>query len=303
MDQFHLMNVFVAVADEQGFAAGARKLGLSPPAVTRAVAALEERLGVRLLQRTTRLVRPTEAGLRYLEDARRILGDVEAAGDAAAGINAQPRGHLTVTAPALFGRIFVLPTLIEYLELYPDTRMSSLFLDRVVNMMEEGIDVGVRIGELPDSSLRALPAGSVRLMLCASPAYLARHGTPGTVAALRGHSIVASSAGSGTGTRDWRFDTACGIESVRVRPRLSVTTNDAAIEAAQQGLGITRVLSYQIAEQLENGTLRALLTECEPPPRPIHIVHREGRYSSTKVRTLVDLLAQRLRAHPALNPG
>ncbi|UTW12667.1 LysR family transcriptional regulator [Marinobacterium rhizophilum] len=302
MDQFHLMSVFVAVADEQGFAAGARKLGLSPPAVTRAVAALEKKLGVRLLQRTTRLVRPTDAGLRYLEDARRILNEVEAAGDAAAGINAEPRGHLSVTAPALFGRIFVLPTLVEYLELYPQTRMSSLFLDRVVNMMEEGVDVGVRIGELPDSSLRALRVGSVRLMLCAAPAYLARHGTPQSVAALRDHSIVASSAGSSHSATDWRFETNKGSQNIRVQPRLRVTTNDAAIEAARQGLGITRVLSYQVAPQLESGTLQALLTDCEPPPRPIHIVHREDRYSSAKVRTLVDLLARRLRAQPALNP-
>jgi DNA-binding transcriptional LysR family regulator len=303
MDKFHLMSVFVAVAEQQGFAAAARSLGISPPAVTRAVAALEENLGIQLLQRTTRIVRLTEAGLRYLEDARRILSDVEAAADAAAGINAQPRGHLTVTAPVLFGRIFVLPALIEYLETYPETRMSSLFLDRIVNMLEEGVDVGVRIGELPDSSMRALRVGSVRLMLCASPAYLQQQGRPETLQALEGHSIIASSAGSGAALGDWRFTTKTGIQSLRIRPRLSVTTNDAAIEAAVQGLGITRVLSYQVAEHISSGALEVLLSDCEPAPRPIHIMHREGRYASAKVRALVDLLAQRLRANPAIEQG
>ena len=172
MDRLHLMTVFVAVAEEEGFAAGARRLHLSPPAVTRAVASLETRLGVKLLNRTTRYVRTTEAGQRYLEDARRILAEVDAADEAAAGINAEPRGHLAVTAPVLFGRMFVMPGIVDYLKRYPDTEVSAMFLDRIVNLLEEGLDVGVRIGELPDSSMRALRVGSVRLVLCASPHYL-----------------------------------------------------------------------------------------------------------------------------------
>lgn len=299
MDRFHLMNVFVAVAEEQGFAAGARRLGMSPPAVTRAVATLEERLGVKLLNRTTRYVRATEAGQRYLEDARRILTEVDAAEEAATGINAEPRGHLAVTAPVLFGRMFVMPGIVDYLQRYPGTEVSAVFLDRVVNLLEEGQDVGVRIGELPDSSMRALRVGSVRLVVCASPEYLERHGEPKVPQELFEHSIIASSAGSGA--FDWRFEITSGTRGLRIQPRLTVTSNDAAIEAARQGFGITRLLSYQVAPQLASSELKIVLTEYEPAPRPIHIVHREGRYASAKVRAFVDLMAERLRAEHALN--
>ncbi len=298
MDRLHLMAVFVAVAEEQGFAAGARRLGMSPPAVTRAVAALEQRLGVRLLSRTTRHVRTTEVGQRYLEDARLVLAQADAADEAAAGINAAPRGHLAVTAPVLFGRMFVLPGITEYLNRYPDTEVSAILLDRVVNMLEEGIDVGVRIGELPDSGMYALRVGAVRQVLCASPDYLARCGEPLTPEDLTAHTLIASSAGSAA--QDWRFTTKTGIRSRRIRPRLRVTTNDAAAEAASEGFGITRLLSYQIAPQLAAGTLKLILGGCEPAPHPVHILHREGRYGSAKVRTFVDLLAERLRADPAL---
>ena len=169
MDRFHTMSVYVAVAEEQGFASAARRLGMSPPAVTRAIATLEQRLGVRLLQRTTRHVRTTEAGQRYLEDARRVLAEVDAVDEAVSGINAEPRGHLAITAPVMFGRMFIIPGIVEYLEHFPDTEISALFLDRDVNLLEEGVDVAVRIGELADSSMRALRVGSVRQVVCASP--------------------------------------------------------------------------------------------------------------------------------------
>ncbi|MBK9245074.1 MAG: LysR family transcriptional regulator [Burkholderiales bacterium] len=298
MDRFQLMNVFVAVADEQGFAAGARRLRMSPPAVTRAVAMLEEHLGVKLLDRTTRHVRATDAGLRYLEEARRILADVEAAEESAAGGKAEPRGQLTVTAPVLFGRMFVMPGIVEYLERYPKTEISAVLLDRSVSLLEEGIDVGVRIGELADSTMRALRVGSVRIVLCASPEYLERRGTPRLPQALTEHSTIASVAGSGA--IHWRFDAGDGMRPVRVRPRLTVTTNDAAIEAALRGFGITRLLSYQVAPLLGARRLKLLLEDFEPPPWPVHIVHREGRFASAKVRAFVDLMAARLRADPAL---
>jgi len=178
MDRFHAMGIFVAVAEEQGFAAAARRLHLSPPAVTRAISALESELGVKLLDRTTRFVRCTEAGLRYLEDVRRILLDVATAEESVVGKNAEPRGPLTVTAPVLFGQMFVMPGIVEYLRQYPQTQIDAVFLDRVVNMLEEGIDVGIRIGELPDSSLRARRVGTVRAVLCATPRYLHEYGTP-----------------------------------------------------------------------------------------------------------------------------
>lgn len=299
MDRFHLMQVFQAVAEEQGFAAAARRLQMSAPSVTRAVAALEDRLGVKLLNRTTRYVRATEAGLRYLEDVRRILAEVEAADEAAAGVNAEPRGQLAVTAPVLFGRLFVMPGIVAFLQRYPAMEVNALFLDRVVNLVEEGLDVGIRIGELPDSSMRALRVGAVRWVLVASPAYLRQYGMPQSPDELHEHTIIASSAGNFP--IDWRFHHPDGEHPVRLKPRLTVTTNDAAIEAATHGFGITRVLSYQVASQLANGSLKTLMADLEPPPLPIHIVHREGRQAAAKTRAFIDLLAERLRSDKALN--
>ena len=295
MDRFQLMNVFVAVAEEAGFAAGARRLRMSPPAVTRAVAALEQRLKVKLLNRTTRYVRTTEAGQRYLDDARRILAEADEADEAAAGVNAAPRGHLAVTAPVLFGRMFVMPLIVEYLNRYPDTAVSAVLLDRVVNLLEEGLDVGTRIGELPDSNMQATAVGSVRLVVCASKEYLWRHGVPRSPEELLQHTIIASSAGSAA--ISWRF----GGRVLRIEPRLTVTTNDGAIEAALRGFGIIRMLSYQVSPYVTAGDLRTVLEEHEPAPRPINIVHREGRHACAKVRGFVDLIAERLRANRALS--
>ena len=227
MDRFHLMTVYVAVAEEESFAAAARRLHMSPPAVTRAVALLEERLGVRLLTRTTRLVRATEAGARYLEDSRRILLEVNEADEAAAGVNATPRGHLAVTAPMLFGKLYVMPIITAYQRIFQETTVSALFVDRVVNLLDEGLDVGIRIGQLPDSTLRAIRVGQVRRVVCAAPAYLASHGIPKTPADLAGHQIIAATAIS-TGS-DWIF--ANGGEKLRVKlnPRILVNTNDGAL--------------------------------------------------------------------------
>ncbi|MGR9087191.1 MAG: LysR family transcriptional regulator [Gammaproteobacteria bacterium] len=292
MDRLHSMSVFLAVAEEESFAAGARRLGMSPPAVTRAIAALEERLGVKLLNRTTRYVRVTDAGSRYLDDCRRIICEADEADEAAAGINAEPRGHLAVTAPVMFGRIFVIPGILDYLQRYPEMEVSAVFLDRVVNLLEEGFDVGVRIGELPDSSMRAVRVGQVRRVLCASPGYMAKNGMPLNPSELIHHNIIASSTISPV--VDWKF--ARDI-SIRVKPRLTVTSNDAAIEAALAGMGITRLLSYQIESHLTDGRLQTLLTEFEPSPLPIHLVHREGRYASAKVRSFVDLMITKLRSY------
>ena len=301
MDRFHLLTVFVAVAEEEGFAAAARRLEMSAPAVTRAVAALEEHLGVRLLNRTTRYVRATEAGLRYLEDARRILSAMESADAAVSGITATPRGELSITAPVLFGSRFVTPVMVEYLQRYPETRVSALFLDRVVNLMEEGIDIGIRVGELPDSSMRALRVGEIQHLVCASPAYLEQQGVPELPAELQKHCIINSRAGDFS--TDWHFQTPEGAEtSVRLKPRLTVTSNDAAIEATCQGLGVSRILSYQVAEQLADGRLVRLLNAYEQKPLPVHILHREGRFTNAKVRVFVDMLAEALRAQPVLNP-
>ncbi|MDR7090551.1 LysR family transcriptional regulator [Cellvibrio fibrivorans] len=299
MDRLTEMQIYVAVAESEGFAAAARRLGISPPVATRAVADLEARLGVRLLNRTTRYVRVTDAGQRYLEDARRVLVAADEADEAAIGINTEPRGHLTVTAPVLFGRIYVMPGIVDYLQRFPATEVSALFVDRVVNLLEEGVDVALRIGELGDSSFKALRVGSVRRVLCASPDYLARNGLPANPEALTNHPIIVA---TNLGTNiEWRFMQDDKPFTVRIKPRLSVTSNDSAIEAAARGLGITRVMSYQVAPELESGKLKIVLSEFEPAPVPIHILHREGRYAATKIRSFIDLMAERLRANKSLN--
>ncbi|MDO8418170.1 MAG: LysR family transcriptional regulator [Agitococcus sp.] len=293
MDKLHLMTVFVAVAEEESFAGGSRRLAMSPPAVTRCIAALESRLGVKLLDRTTRYVRVTEAGERYLDDARRIIAEVDEADDAVVGINATPKGHLTVTAPVLFGRMYVTPLMVDYLNLYPEMDISALYLDRVVNMMEEGVDVGIRIGELPDSTMKALKVGYVRRVLCAAPDYVQRQGLPQSPDQLMQHTII--SASSISPSVEWKFKQNSEITTIRIKPRLVVTTNDAAIEAASTGFGITRLMSYQIAPQLANNTLQIILSEYELAPLPVHVIHREGRHKSARVRSFVDLMVEGLR--------
>jgi len=299
MDQIHRMKVLVAVGELESFAAAARRLGISPAAVTRAVGALEQTLGVKLLLRTTRSVRLTEAGSRYLEDSRNILASIHEANEAAAGVNAAPMGNLSVTAPLLFGKAFVMPCIVDYLKAYPQVDVSAYFLDRVVNLVEEGMDVAVRIGPLPDSGLKALRVGQVRRLLCASPAYLQQHGEPRHPDELTQHTIIAA---SGVSPRlEWKFGPSHAPIQVRVKPRLTVTSNDAAIVAASAGLGIARLLSYQVADDLAAGRLRVVLQDHEEAPWPIHVLHRESKYGSTKVRVFIDRLAEHLRAHRYLN--
>ena len=292
MDKLYLMTVFVAVAEEEGFAAGARRLGMSPPAVTRAIAALEARLKVKLLNRSTRFVRVTDAGQRYLDDSRRIIAEVDAADEATGGINAEPCGHLAVTAPVLFGKMFVMPGIVEYLNIYPGMDVSSLFLDRVVNLLEEGIDVGIRIGELPDSSMKAIRVGQIKRVLCASPEYVADRAQLEIPQGLVQHQIIAASGV--TPFVEWKFGLSGG-DTVRVKPRLTVNSNDAAIEASIMGFGISRLMSYQVEACFASGRLVRLLEQFEPAALPVHVVHRESRYASTKVRAFVDLMVALLR--------
>jgi len=298
MDRLQAMKVFLAVAEAEGFAAAGRRLGMSPPAVTRAVAGLEDAIGTRLLLRTTRRVSLTEAGGRYLEDCRRILADLEEAEAAAAGSYVRPTGTLTVTAPMLFGQHHVMPVLLEFLEAHPRVDARLLLLDRIAGLLEEGIDVAVRIGHLPDSGLRAVKVGTVRRVVCASPDYLRRAGRPSRPQDLRRHRIVAP-VGSSV-PQDWRF--ACGsVRSLALKPRLVCTSNAAVVAAAAAGWGVTRLLSYQIAPELEAGRLEIVLADYEEDPVPIHLVHAEGVRAAAKVRAFVDLAAARLRV--ALQPG
>ena len=289
------MTVFVAVAEEQSFAAGARRLHMSPPAVTRAIASLESRLQVRLLTRTTRYVRVTEAGQRYLQDARRIISAVDAADEAVTGINGEPKGQLAITAPVLFGRLYVMPAIVTYLERYAEMQVSAVFLDRVVNLLEEGLDIGIRVGELPDSSMNAIQVGHVRRVTCASPTYIARHGLPRHPNDLSRHYLIAANSAGNQG--EWRFGQ--GI-SIKIKPRLTEINNDSTIVAVLRHLGITRLLSYQVAPYLASGELVTVLEAFEPERLPVHVLHREGQYASAKVRSFVDLIVAELRAQAAL---
>lgn len=297
-NRLHLIHVFVAVVDANGFAGAARKLNISPPAVTRAINELERQLQVRLLTRTTRVVRVTDVGERYAQDCRRILADLADADESAAGTHGAPRGRLTITAPALFGARFVSPIVVDYLLRYPEVSASCLFLDRVVNMMDEGVDVAVRIGELPDSSMQAIRVGRVRRVVCAAPSYFAKQGAPLKPEDLAAHSIV--SASSVTATSEWHLLQNGVPRAVKVHARLTTTTNDSAVAIALSGFGLTRLLSYQVADQLREGTLVTVLDQFEPAALPVHVVHREGRHATQRVRAFLDSAIERLRLEPAL---
>ena len=292
MDRFHAMQVFVRVAETGGFAEAARQLNMSPPAVTRAVAWAEDRLGTALFARTTRSVKLTEPGKRYLDDCKRILADIDEAEGAAGGSYGTPTGTLTVSAPVLFGQIYVLPVLTDFLSTNPGVTGRALFLDRVTHMIEEGIDVALRIGHLPDSSYIATRLGHVRRVMCGAPDYFEARGVPVIPSDLLQHRLIAPT--TAWTSLDWRFGVA-EKTTVRVSPALFCNTNESAITAAVSGWGLTRVLSYQIGPQLLAGTLRTVLTDWEEAPLPIHVVHPEGRRPSAKVRAFVDLSVERLR--------
>ncbi|MDX1575907.1 MAG: LysR family transcriptional regulator [Kiloniellales bacterium] len=299
MDRLQTMSVFVAVAEEAGFAPAARRLKLSPPSVTRAVAELEGRLGARLLHRTTRSVTLTDAGRRYLADCRRLLTEIEEVDRHAAGIHATPRGAVTVTASVLFGRMVLAPILLDLLDRYPEISVTSLFVDRVVHMVDEGIDVAVRIAELPDSTLSAARVGSVQRVLCAAPGYLDAHGRPEAPADLAEHEIIDFVAMTPAG--EWAFQGNGKAQRFRPRSRLRVNSADPAIAAALGGRGITRVLSYMIAKELAAGSLELVLGGFAPPAVPVHVVHKEPGQTSARVRAVVDHLVERLRASRALD--
>jgi DNA-binding transcriptional LysR family regulator len=296
MDRWQAMRIFVKVAETQSFAETARLLHMSAPAVTRSVAALEALIGARLFVRTTRAVKLTEAGERYFEDCRRILADIVEAEAAAAGSYARPSGTLAVTAPTLFGQLYVLPIVLECLDLHPMLSARTFFIDRTVNIIEEGVDVAVRIGHLPDSGFTAVKVGSVRRVVCGSPGYFERHGVPATPAELKQHRIAASTGA--WASSDWRFR---DDQRVNIEPTLLSNSNEAAIAAATAGWGLTRVLHYQIGPALLEGRLRIVLDEHEEPPFPIHVLYPAGRQAPAKVRAFVDLAVARLRENRLLN--
>lgn len=286
MNKFHLISVFEAVASSESFSAGARKIGISPPAATRAVNALEVQLGVKLFIRTTRFVRLTDAGARYLESVQRIMADMEEADAVAVGLNAEPHGHLVVTASVLFGSMFVMPSIAAYLKRYPQMSVSALFIDRIVNLFEEEVDVGIRVGELADSNMNAVLVGHVRRILCASPAYLEQNGTPKQPLDLVNHHIISSK--TEVNITDWQFSGQSKNLNLKVTPRLRAMNNDVAIQAALYDLGIVRVMSYQVAEHIAAGKLQVVLSEFEMPSLPVNVLYVNGRQASAKVRSFID---------------
>jgi DNA-binding transcriptional LysR family regulator len=290
MDRIDAMQAFVAVADLQGFAPAARKLGLSPSGVTRLVAALEDRLGARLLQRTTRSVTLTDVGARYLERIRRILADVQEAEGSVEGERTRPNGRLVVSAPIGFGRLHVSPVMSAYLSRYGEVSAELRLSDRMVNLVEDGVDLAVRIGHLADSSLVARQVGEMRRIVVASKAYLKQHGEPNTVEAIASHQTI--QFGATAAAPDWRFVAEGREVRVACTPRLTTNSADAAIQYAAQGGGLTRVLAYQAAEAIKAGRLRIVLAKFEPPPLPIHIVYPTSRLLSAKVRSFIDLVTE-----------
>ncbi|MFJ1252566.1 LysR family transcriptional regulator [Cupriavidus sp. CuC1] len=299
MDRLQAMKTFVTVVETGGFTAAARKLDISLSVVSRIVNELETHLGVRLLTRTTRLVRMTDTGAAYFENCRRLLGEIDEAELAASGAHAAPRGQLAITASVLFGAAYVMPIVTEYLNRYPEVDATCLFLDRIVNLVDEGIDVGIRIGQLPDSSLQAVRVGQVRRVVCAAPSYLARHGVPQTPDDLASHATILPNGANNAA--EWRFNRDGTPVVTRLQPRLTTTTNDSAIAAAVSGFGVVRLLSYQVARQLRDDSLRIVLADVEPPPLPINVIHREGRHATRKVRAFLDLAIETLRADSTLN--
>jgi DNA-binding transcriptional LysR family regulator len=293
VDKLAAMSTFVRIVDRGSLTGAADALGTSLPTVVRTLASLERHLGVRLLNRTTRRLHLTDEGTQYLERCRTVLASIEEAESALAARRVEPRGKLSVTASVLFGRRHVAPVVNAFVTRFPGVSIDLLLLDRVVGLIEEGLDVGVRLGKLADSSLVAIPVGTVRRVVCASPAYLRRHGLPAEPGDLARHRGVGFSGTTPSG--DWRF--RMGRRDVGFAIRNVVTCNqvDAAIDACVDGLGLGMFFSYQVSPQIAAKTLRYVLTEFETEPAPIHVIYPHSRLQSATLRTFVDACVTRLR--------
>ncbi|WP_158747767.1 LysR family transcriptional regulator [Acidisphaera sp. L21] len=300
MDRLDAMRAFVATVDHGSLAAAGRRLGHSAASVTRAVALLEARLGMQLLHRNTRALHLTPFGDTYLATCRNVLDTLDTAERGAEAEQTKPTGLLTLTAPLMFGTLHVRPVLDAFLDANPAVQARLLLLDRVVHLVEEGIELAVRLAHLPDSELLAIRLGEVRRVVCAAPTYLARHGTPSSPAELREHACIVENNAADADT--WRF--APGSDraerpalSVQLRPRLMLNSAAAAIDSAIAGHGITRVMSYQAATAVAAGHLIVLLQRHEVPPLPVHLVQPPGRTATAKLRAFLDFAAPRLRSN------
>jgi len=298
MDRLDELAVFAAIVDAGSLAEAARRLRRSPPAVTRCLAALEDRLGVRLAERTTRRLLPTEAGRRLAEQARLLLSDYSEA-MRVAGADEPLRGLLRITAPVQFGQRHVMPLVTDFLRTHPEITADVLFSDSNADLIEEELDVAVRIGPLVESTLVARRVGQVGRFLLASPGYIALRGAPAKIGDLASHDTIFIAARPLPA--EWRFAEGERERTVRLAPRLTVNQVGAALSAAREGLGITRALSYQAADDLEAGYLVRLLPQAEPQPLPVHLVVSSKRHMPARTRAFLDHAANGLKALPAIH--
>jgi DNA-binding transcriptional LysR family regulator len=293
MDRFDAMSVLLAVAEAGSLSAGARRLGMPLATVSRKVSELETQLHARLFNRGSRRLELTDAGRSYVEACRRILEDVDEAERAVSGEYRAPRGELVITAPIVFGRLHVLPVISAFLSAYPEIDIRVTLADRVVNLLDEHVDVALRIGDMPDSSLVASRLGSIRRVVCGSPQYLGERGTPVTPRDLKAHDCITFEGLMSP--RSWTFRVGDAEVPVAIHSRLVVNTAEAAVDMAVAGIGLTRVLSYQTADALQAGSLTVVLKEFEPDPIPVSLVHLGNRLSPLKLRAFLDFAVPRLK--------
>lgn len=294
MDRFEAMSILVAAVETGSLTAASRKLNIPLPTVSRKLAELEAHLGTRLLARTTRHLALTDAGSAYFQSCKRILDEVGDAERTAAGEQSAPRGDLVVTAPVVFGRLHVLPVVNDFLSLYPEINVRLVLSDRNIDLLENQVDLAVRISRLPDSSMVATKVGEVRHVVCGSPAFFGKYGLPASPNDLAGKPGVSFDA---LGPMTWAF-TRSGKgrkQTVEVRTRLSVNTAEAALDAAVAGVGVTRVLSYQAAGPVREGLLQVVLADFEPPALPVYLLHQMQGTLPFKMRSFIDFAAPRLR--------
>ncbi|NRP70833.1 HTH-type transcriptional regulator PgrR [Ensifer psoraleae] len=295
MDRFEAMSILVAAVEAGSLTGAGRRLNMPLPTVSRKLAELEDHLGTRLLTRTTRKLTLTDAGNDYFHSCKRILEEVGDAERKAAGEQSAPKGELVVTAPIVFGRLHVLPIVSAFLSIYPDINVRMLLSDRNVHLLEDDIDLAVRIGPLPDSSMVAKRVGSVRRVVCGSPGCFERHGIPASPADLKRLPCVTFDMMALPNA--WAFGKSPNARelSVEIRPRLCVNTAEAAVDAAIAGIGVTRVLSYQAARAVKEGLLQVVLQDFEPSPLPVYILHQGQGELPFKMRRFLDFAAPRLR--------
>ena len=293
MDRLEAMTILLAAVDHGSLSAASRQLGIPLATVSRRVSELEEHLKVRLLLRGHRKVELTDAGRGYVAACRRIAEDIAEAERIAAGEYRAPQGELVISVPQVLGRTYVVPVVVEFLKTYPDIRVDVQMTDRVVNLVQEHVDLALRVGELPDSSMTATRVGAIRQMICASPAYLKRRGTPKKPSDLKAHDCVANKYFAFG--EDWPFRVEGKLRSLRTPARLFVNSSDAVVVAALNGAGVARVLSYQVTDHIKSRALVSVLEAYEPPPIPVSLVHPGQRQEPLKLRAFLDFAVPRLR--------